>query len=108
MNTLKTIVLACVTALTVAASMTPARAVENVESVLPQISALTAKVGKYIAAELKAQMVEALSMPRAQTVRRTPTVLVTEDSLMVVVASRLPPEQSATVASVNTSVNVRL
>jgi hypothetical protein len=106
MNTLRNVSIVCAAMLALVVVTAPARAVED--TVLPQISTLTAKVGKYIAAELKAQMLEALGAPRPARVRHSPTVLVAEDNVMVVVASRLPAEEPVHLAAADAPAKVRL
>ena len=61
---------------------------------LPEIGAVTAEVGKIIAADLKSYLRNALSAPRVTRKRQSPTVTVEEMETVFVVATRLPATEA--------------
>ena len=66
---------------------------------LPTVSALTAEVGKIIAADVTASLRSALSAPRATRTRQSPTVSIQQIETagietVTVVATRLPAIES--------------
>lgn len=75
---------------------------------LPSIGAVTAEVGKIVAADLTASLRKALSEPRVTRTRRSPTVTVSEVvesatmETVTVVASRLPPLATESLAQAST------
>jgi endonuclease YncB( thermonuclease family) len=75
---------------------------------LPNFGAVTAEVGKIVASDLTASLRNALSQPRATRTRQSPTVTivqVVEGATMetvTVVATRLPPQATETLAQANT------
>jgi hypothetical protein len=75
---------------------------------LPNIGAVTAEVGKIVAADLTASLRKALSAPRVTRTRQSPTVTVTEVveaaamETVTVVATRLPPLATETLAQATT------
>jgi hypothetical protein len=75
---------------------------------LPSIGAVTAEVGKIVAADLTASLRKALSEPRVTRTRQSPTVTVSEVvesatmETVTVVASRLPPLATESLAQAST------
>ena len=75
---------------------------------LPSIGAVTAEVGKIVAADLTASLRQALSEPRVTRTRQSPTVTVSEVvesatmETVTVVASRLPPLATESLAQAST------
>ena len=70
-----------------------------------------AEISKTIAADVTAQLRNALKAPRATRVRRPPSVRVIEREEVVVVASRLPPlddSESERVRTAQVPAQVRL
>lgn len=61
---------------------------------LPNVAALTAEVGKAIASDLTSYLGNALKAPRATRTRQSPSVSIEAIETVVVVASRLPAEES--------------
>lgn len=57
---------------------------------MPEIGAVTAEVGRVIAADMKAYLRNALSAPRVTHKRQSPTVTVEQMETVLVVATRLP------------------
>jgi hypothetical protein len=70
----------------------PSCASNSVVAALPQITAVTAQVGEWIASELQVQLAKALAIPHAIRSARGPSVFVIEGNHMIVEAKRLPPE----------------
>ncbi len=62
---------------------------------LPEIGAVTAEVGKIIAADLRAYLRNALSAPRVTRKHQSPTVTIEEMETVLVVATRLPAATEA-------------
>jgi hypothetical protein len=91
---------------TFALASNPAKAdVLGLSVSLPTLGAVTAEVGKIVAADLTASFRQALSAPRATRVRQSPTVTVHEVAetttmeTVTVVATRLPMETVTVVAT---------
>lgn len=57
---------------------------------LPDVGAVTAEVGKIVAADLTAYMRSALSEPRVTRKHSSPTVTIEEMETVIVAATRLP------------------
>jgi hypothetical protein len=92
-----------------AVASNPAKAdVLGFSATLPTLGAVTAEVGKIVAADLTASLRQALSAPRATRTRQSPTVTVhqvVEAATMetvTVVATRLPPLATETLAQATT------
>jgi len=92
----------------------PARAdVLGFSVTLPTIGAVTAEVGKIVAADLTASLRQALNAPRATRTRQSPTVTVSEVvetatmETVTVVATRLPPLATEALAQATTRTNTR-
>jgi hypothetical protein len=108
MNTLqKMTVAALLTGFALASN--PARAdVLGFSVSLPSIGAVTAEIGKIVAADLTASLRQALSAPRATRTRQSPSVTVSEVvetatmETVTVVATRLPPLATETLAQATT------
>jgi hypothetical protein len=62
---------------------------------LPEIGAVTAEVGKVIAADMTAYLRNALSVPRVTRKHQSPTVTIEEMETVTVVATRLPAATEA-------------
>jgi hypothetical protein len=74
---------------------------------MPEIGAVTAEVGKIVAADLTATLRNALTAPRITRKRQSPTVSIQEmDAATIetvtVVATRLPPTAATQVAHTGT------
>jgi hypothetical protein len=112
MNTLKKFSMGVVLGvLALTATTTPANAAELFGIGLPELSTVTAEVSKTIAAEMTAQLRNALKTPRPTRVRRPPSVRVIETAEVVVEASRLPPldgSESERVRTAQVQTQVRL
>lgn len=92
MNTLKKFAMGGLFAMAAAGSLiAPAQAGAPFALMMPEVSQLTAQVGARIAAELKAELVQALAAPRASRSTRTASVIITESNAVTVEATRLPP-----------------
>jgi hypothetical protein len=108
MNTLqKMTVAALLTGFALASN--PARAdVLGFSVSLPSIGAVTAEIGKIVAADLTASLRQALSAPRATRTRQSPSVTVSEVvetatmETVTVVATRLPPLATEMLAQATT------
>jgi len=108
MNTLqKMTVAALLTGFALASN--PARAdVLGFSVSLPSIGSVTAEVGKMVAADLTASLRQAISAPRATRTRQSPSVTVSEVvetapmETVTVVATRLPPQATETLAQATT------
>jgi hypothetical protein len=108
MNTLqKMTVAALLTSFALASN--PARAdVLGFSVSLPSIGSVTAEVGKMVAADLTASLRQAISAPRATRTRQSPSVTVSEVvetatmETVTVVATRLPPQATETLAQATT------
>jgi hypothetical protein len=61
---------------------------------MPDVGAVTAEVGKIIAADMTAALRSALSQPRVTHKHRSPTVTIEEMETVVVVATRLPATEA--------------
>lgn len=97
MNTLKKVIFGTVAMVGMAVGMAgPAAASPSLLVHLPDISALTAEVGSWIAEEWQALSKVLLSVPRAVRADRQAAVTIFEGpNHMIVAATRLPPEQDA-------------
>jgi hypothetical protein len=62
---------------------------------LPEIGAVTAEVGKVIAADMTAYLRNALSVPRVTRKHQSPTVTIEEMETVTVLATRLPAATEA-------------
>lgn len=62
---------------------------------MPEIGAMTAEVGKIIAADMTAYLRNALSASRVTRKHQSPTVTIEEMETVVVVATRLPAAAEA-------------
>ena len=112
MNTLRKFSMGVVLGvLAVNATTTPANAADLFGVSLPELSTVTAEVSKMIAADMTAQLRNALNAPRKTHVRRPPSVRVIETAEVVVEASRLPPldgSESEQVRTAQIQTQVRL
>ena len=61
---------------------------------VPDIGAVTAEVGKIIAADMTSALRGALSQPRVTHKRQSPTVTIEEMETVLVVATRLPATEA--------------
>ena len=92
MNTLKKVSLNLVLGALVATSAAaPASAADVFGGALPDLSAVTTEISRQIATELRQQLRNALTAPRAKRVRTPPSVTVIDTETVMVEASRLPP-----------------
>lgn len=107
MNILKKITVFGLFGILAAGSIASAQANPSLTVLLPQISALTAKIGEHIAVELKSQLAQAVAAPRAQRSARAASVVITESAAVVVEATRLPSADALADAGEAHAVRVR-
>ena len=97
MNTLKKVALVAVAMTAVAG---PATASPSLVAALPDLTALTSEVGRWIADEWEGLRKVLLSVPRVTSTEREATVTIFEGSNhMIVEASRLPADAELVEAS---------
>jgi hypothetical protein len=93
----------------VALASNPAKAdVLGFSGTLPSIGAMTTEVAKIVAADVKSSLRNAVSAPRVTRTRQSPTVTIhqvvetTAMETVTVVATRLPPLATETLAQADT------
>jgi hypothetical protein len=107
MNILKNMSVVGLFGMLAVGSVAPAQANPLLDSLLPQLSSVTARAGEQIAAELKVQLARAIKAPRVTHPIRRASVTITEPNTVVVVATRLPPLDVLAEASEAKVTNVR-
>ncbi|MGH8176260.1 MAG: hypothetical protein ACREV5_08380 [Steroidobacter sp.] len=93
--------------LALTASAAPSSAAEVFGVALPDLSAVTAEVSKFVAREVTSQLRNALNAPRQTRVRQSPSVTIVEAGAVVVEATRLPALDGADDRQIRTA-QVRL